>query len=145
MIPTAQEMFRGYRQATYEVWQVQPFRMPGWVREKGVQPFRPALAACWSVTSERLAVGEAKPEPVDALELVCDALAAAAKALRLRPGRIEMEDAALADRLRQVLSGEDISVEVRGKLRIQELVAEFQQRMTDDDPRPPLLSGPGLT
>jgi hypothetical protein len=27
MIPTAQEMFRGYRQATYEVWQVQPFRM----------------------------------------------------------------------------------------------------------------------
>ena len=88
-------MFRGYRQATFEVWQVQPFRLPGWVREKGEQPFRPALAACWSVTSEYLAAGEAKPESVNALELVCDALAAAAKALRLRPGRIEMQDADL--------------------------------------------------
>ncbi len=139
--------FRKFRSKQGEVWQLGCFESPVWnlPEEEGGQLFRPRMAACWSVRTDRMELsdydsGEPGPEAFRAV------LIQAARAWRLRPERIEVADARLAEDLNAFLSAEGMTVEVRDELpklraAMEKRARDFQDAMLS----PAALSVPGVT
>jgi tetratricopeptide (TPR) repeat protein len=137
-------IFRKYR-SKGEVWQVGRDRALFWAtEEEGGRPFRPCILVCLSLRTGRshsTVPGTAEPEPQAFLELV----AQTARAWRLRPQRIEVTDARLAEELRRLLSAEKVPVELRTDLPELRVLLEERARSLRRTLPPPALDAPGLT
>lgn len=139
-------IFRKYR-SKGEVWQLGRDRALFWAtEEEGGRLFRPCVLVCLSLRTGRshsTVPGTAEPAPEAFLELV----AQAARAWRLRPERIEVTDARLAEDLRGRLSKEKetVTVELRTDLPGLRLLLEERARSLRRMLPPPALAAPGLT
>src|SRR6187549_3439711 len=101
-------IFRKYR-SKGEVWQLGRDRALFWTSEEGGRPFRPCVLVCLSLRTGRAnstVPGTAEPEPEAFLELVTQT----ARTWRLRPERIEVTDARLAEDLRGLLAAAKVPV-----------------------------------
>lgn len=138
------KIFRKYR-SKGEVWQLGWHRALFWITdEEGGRPFRPCVLVCLSLRTGReqsILPGLAEPEPEGFRELV----AQTARAWRLRPERIEVTDARLAEDLRGFLSGEKVAVELRSDLPELRALEEERARSLRRILPPAALDAPGVT
>ncbi|HWM91204.1 MAG TPA: hypothetical protein VN493_10585 [Thermoanaerobaculia bacterium] len=136
---------RKLRSKQGEVWQLGCYQDPVWtVPEEGGQPFRPRTLVCLSVRTGRLQSSpqtSGEPGPEAFREIVTRAL----RAWRLRPERIEVTDARIAEDLGGFLSAANIPVEVRYDLPELRALLEESARSSRKAAPPEALSGPGLT
>lgn len=137
-------IFRKYR-SKGEVWQLGWHRALFWItEEEGGRPFRPCVLVCLSLRTGReqsILPGLAEPEPEGFRELV----AQTARAWRLRPERIEVTDARLAEDLRGFLSAEKVAVELRSDLPELRALEEERARALRRILPPAALDAPGVT
>ncbi len=137
-------IFRKYR-SKGEVWQLGWHRALFWItEEEGGRPFRPCVLVCLSLRTGReqsILPGLAEPEPEGFRELV----AQTARAWRLRPERIEVTDARLAEDLRGFLSTEKVAVELRSDLPELRALEEERARSLRRILPPAALDAPGVT
>ncbi|HWN40919.1 MAG TPA: tetratricopeptide repeat protein [Thermoanaerobaculia bacterium] len=137
-------IFRKYR-SKGEVWQLGWYRPLYWIaEEENGPPFRPCILVCLSLRtgrSQSTMPGTGEPEPAAFRELVTQA----ARAWRLRPERIEVTDARLAEDLRGLLSTEKISIELRSDLPELRALQEERVRSMRSILPPAALDAPGLT
>lgn len=137
-------IFRKYR-SKGEVWQLGWHRALFWITEEaGGRPFRPCVLVCLSLRTGReqsILPGLAEPEPEGFRDLV----AQTARAWRLRPERIEVTDARLAEDLRGFLSAEKVAVELRSDLPELRALEEERARSLRRVLPPPALDAPGIT
>jgi len=133
-----------------ETWQGGLIRLPARVREEGRQPYRPYLAL-WVAVRADLVHGGAllKPEERN--------LAAAVEALLAfacedefggyRPGRVEVDDAELAEHLGELLAAADIEVRLVERLEAVQRVLDSMEAFREEEgpsiPSP--LDGRGVT
>lgn len=138
------KIFRKYR-SKGEVWQLGWHRALFWITdEEGGRPFRPCVLVCLSLRTGReqsILPGLAEPEPEGFRELV----AQTARAWRLRPERIEVTDARLAEDLRGFLSAEKVVVELRSDLPELRALEEERARALRRILPPAALDAPGVT
>ena len=136
-------IFRKYR-SKGEVWQLGWHRVLFWSAEEGVRPFRPCVLVCLSLRTGRWQSafpGTAEPEPEAFRELVIQT----ARAWRVRPERIEVTDARMAEYLRGLLSAAKVSVELRSDLPELRALMEERVRSLRSELPPPALDAPGVT
>jgi tetratricopeptide (TPR) repeat protein len=137
--------FRKMRSKRGEVWQLGCYESPLWSEPKeGGPPFRPRMAVCWSVRTDRLETSSSvtgEPGP----EAFREAVTLAARAWRLRPERIEVADARLAEALNGSFSAEGVTVEVRDGLPELRAALEERTRALRRLAPPAALSVPGVT
>jgi tetratricopeptide (TPR) repeat protein len=137
-------IFRKYR-SKGEVWQLGWHRALFWItQEEGGRPFRPCVLVCLSLRTGReqsILPGLAEPELEGFRELV----AQTARAWRLRPERIEVTDARLAEDLRGFLSAEKVAVELRSDLPELRALEEVRARSLRRILPPAALDAPGVT
>ena len=137
-------IFRKYR-SKGEVWQLGWHRTLFWVEpEEGGRPFRPCILLCVSLRTGRqqsIVPENGEPEPEAFLDLVTQA----ARAWRIRPERIEMSDARLAEDLRGLLSAEKVSIQLRSDLPELRTLQEERVRSMRSLLPPASLDAPGVT
>jgi tetratricopeptide (TPR) repeat protein len=139
-------LFRKFRSKQGEIWQLGLYESPLWnaLEEEGGRLFRPRWVACWSVRTGRLEIaGKGPGEP--GLETYREVLSHAARTWRLRPERIEVADARLAQDLAGLLAAEGVVVEVRAELPELNAALQERNRHLRDFGSPPALSVPGVT
>jgi tetratricopeptide (TPR) repeat protein len=139
-------LFRKFRNKQGEVWQLGSYESPVWTlpEEEGGRPFRPRVAICRSVRTGRLEVAgysPAEPGP----EAFREAVVLAVRAWRLRPERIEVDDARLAEEMGGFLAAEGVPVERRDELPELRAALEERTRALRTTVSPPSLSVAGLT
>ena len=136
--------FRKYR-SKGEVWQLGWHRALFWVEEEeGGRLFRPCVLVCLSLRTGRqqsIVPGTGEPEPEAFRELVTQA----ARAWRIRPERIEVTEARVAEDLRGLLSSAKVSVELRSDLPELRALQEGWGRATRRLLPPAALDAPGVT
>lgn len=135
--------FRKYR-SKGEVWQLGWYREPLWITEQGDRPFRPCTLVCLSLRTGRaeLASQDAgEPGPEEFRDLVMRT----ARTWRLRPERIEVTDARVAEDLRGLLSKEKVAVELRSDLPELRALQEERMRAVRSSMPPAALDAPGVT
>jgi tetratricopeptide (TPR) repeat protein len=137
-------IFRKYR-SKGEVWQLGWHRALFWSAEEGSgRPFRPCVLVCLSLRTGRshsTFPGTGEPGPEAFRELVMET----ARAWRLRPERIEVTDARMAEDLRGHLSAAKVSVELRSDLPALRALLEQRVRSLRSTLPPPALDAPGVT
>jgi tetratricopeptide (TPR) repeat protein len=128
-----------------DVWQVARVLMPSWVDEGGT-PYRPVGALAVSRHHELIGASDDLAKEGPAHRQAEQALASLAKLLGHRPAVIEVSDPALAERLRQRRRWRECEVRVCDDLLdLRAVYRAMREGLNQDDPRPPLLSGPGIT
>lgn len=136
--------FRKYR-SKGEVWQLGWHRTLFWMtEEEGGRPYRPCVPVCLSLRTGRSQSTfplDREPEPEAFRELVIQT----ARAWRVRPERIEVTDARLAEYLRGLLSAAKMSVELRSDLPELRALLEERMRSLRSELPPPSLDAPGVT
>lgn len=132
-----------------ETWQGGLVRLPGWVEEPGKKPFRPTTPL-W-VSLQRNVIGpprvqEPSGEPfAEALHALVD-FALDRALMGCRPGKIEVNNAALADYLSVALSDTGIQVSHRDALRgLQHVVDDMTAQMASEGRVEGALSVRGVT
>ncbi|HSF40233.1 MAG TPA: hypothetical protein VLT87_10590, partial [Thermoanaerobaculia bacterium] len=138
-------IFRKLRSKKGEVWQLDRDETPFWATpDEGGPPYRPRRVVCWSLRTGRHTASPQGPgEP--GLETFREVLIQAARAWKLRPERIEVADYGLAEDLADLLSAEDVPVEVRTDLpEVRTFLAKWALSLRSLAP-PEALSGPGVT
>lgn len=133
-----------------EVWQGGLVRMPAWVTDEGPEPFRPILPVWVSLQTRLAGMGRQMSRREDAtFQAAVDALLdfATDEALAgCRPGKLEVNDPALAEHLGGLLAEADIRVEHRPKLLALERFMEAMTEEMDGDAFPPgILEGKAVT
>jgi hypothetical protein len=138
-------IFRNYRTKQGEIWQVGPRQALFWTTLAGGDPpVRPLSAVCLSLRTDRHEHSDpSKDEP--GLDAFVEVVARAARAWHLRPERIEVDDARLAEELGTRLAAEKVPVVVRPEL--QGLRDDLERRRSHffRHQPPSLLSMPGVT
>ena len=128
-----------------EAWQLGWYRSPYWVaEEEGGRPFQPCVLVCLSLRtgrSQSSVPGPGEPGPEAFRELVMQT----ARAWRLRPERIEVTDARVAEELRGVLSAGKVAVELRSDLPELRALQEERVRSLRSVLPPAALDAPGVT
>jgi tetratricopeptide (TPR) repeat protein len=138
-------IFRKYRTKQGEVWQLGRHEAPFWaLPEEGGQLFRPRRAVCLSLRTAREKLSPASPDE-PGLEAYLGVVTEAARAWKLRPERIEVAGAWLAEALGARLAVEKVPVVVcEGVPTLTALFKEWDHLILDDQP-PGALSVPGVT
>lgn len=125
-----------------EVWQGGLVRMPVWVTGEGPEPYRPVIAIWVAVRADLVHAGEAlRPDEVDpaaAVEALIE-FALRSEFGGYRPGRVEVADAELAERLGFL--GE-VGVEVRVVERLEAVDRVLQAMMEFGADGGPPIPGP---
>jgi len=135
---------------TDEVWQGGLVRMPAWVTEEGPEPYRPVLPVWASLGTGLAGTGRQVHRREDAtFQTALGALvdfAADETLAGYRPGKLEVNDPALAEHLAGLLAEADIRVEHRAKLLALERFMEAMAKEMQEGPLSPgLLEGKGVT
>ncbi len=132
------ERLRTLSQRPREVWQGGLVRLPAWVAEPGKKPFRCTVPLWISLHTELVHMGSAdlpaELDPSDALTALVD-FACNERLAGYRPGKLEVNDSALAVYLTEALAELEIEVVHRDSLLA---VNRILQAMSDD------LGGPGI-
>jgi hypothetical protein len=114
------ERLKALPQRPDEVWQGSLVRMPSWVVGEDKKPYRPVTALWVSLRTGRVGAGEGiRPPQASNFAMALDALAALAADRKLagyRPGKLEVNDPALAEHLGGLLAEAQVRVEYRAKL-----------------------------
>jgi len=124
-------------------------RLPTWINEAGDKPYRP-WAPFW-ISVQRDIVGQVEPHPpheknyakalTALVRFACDRERAG-----YRPGRLEVNDSALAEHLSGMLAEAGIKVVSRDKLpALDRCLADMAEYMTGRAPLPGPLEGAGIT
>ena len=132
-----------------ETWQGGWVRLPSWVRDDDGAPYRP-WAPLW-ISVQRNLVGHVEPHhPAEKdyatalkalVRFACDA-----KRTGCRPGKLEVNDAALAEHLSGMLAGTGIEVIPRDRLpALDGCLADMAEFMAGRPPLPGPLDGNGVT
>lgn len=126
------EQLRRAPQHFTDVWQGGIFRMPGWIADKGETPFRALIPLWLSVETGAAFMGDLmRPEEFDPARAL-DTLAEGVLRSRsggYRPGRLEVNDPALAEYLSDQISGMGIEVSLVERL---DLVEVFLRAFCED-------------
>lgn len=135
--------FRKYR-SKGEVWQLGWHREPTWTAEEDGRLWRPSILVCLSLRTGRYEfsghdAGEPGPEAFR------DLVMRTARTWRLRPERIEVTDAGVAEDLRGFLSREKVAVELRSDLPELRALQEERVRALRSAMPPAALDAPGVT
>ena len=119
-----------------ETWQGGLIRMPAWVTDEGPEPYRPYSPMWVAVRADKIHGGRLLKPDEQNFTAAVEALLAFACDNSLggyRPGRIEVEDAALAEHLSGVLAETKIEVRVVERLEAVERVLEEMRTFQHDD------------
>jgi tetratricopeptide (TPR) repeat protein len=133
-----------------EIWQGGLVRMPVWVTGEGPQPFRPITAMWVSLRTGRINANAEtrRPEETD-FAMAMDALVEFASNESLagyRPGKLEVNDPALAEHLSGLLADAGIRVEHCVRLpAIQRCLKELEDHLFGGSMPPGALEGKGIT
>ena len=133
----------------HETWQGGWVRLPSWVNEAGGKPYRP-WAPMW-ISVQRDIVGPTESYPpgqrdyakalTSLVQFACDPRRAG-----YRPGRLEVNESALAEHLLGMLTEVGIEVVCRDGLpALDRCLASLAEHMTGRPPLPGALDGTGVT
>ncbi|MCY2928686.1 MAG: hypothetical protein NTV86_04170 [Planctomycetota bacterium] len=144
------ERLRQLPQRAGETWQGGFIRLPSWIKGEGDKPYRAVIALWGSLKSGKVGSGkDALPKEEVNFAMAVNALVdfAAGQYAGYRPGKLEVNDPALAEHLSGLLADQNIRVEHRPKLlMIDRCVEDLTRSMCQDMPVPPgYLQGKGVT
>jgi tetratricopeptide (TPR) repeat protein len=133
-----------------DTWQGGLLRMPTWVTGEGPEPYRPVLPIWISLKTTLAGMGRQMSRREEAtFQAAVDALVDFATNETLagyRPGKLEVNDPALAEHLAGLLAEADIRVEHRPKLLALERFMDGMAEHVNEGPLPPgILRGKGVT
>jgi len=133
-----------------EVWQGGLVRMPAWVTDEGPEPYRPILPVWVSLQTGLAGTGRQMHRREEAtFQTALDALVDVVTDETLagcRPGKLEVNDPALAEHLAGLLAEADIRVEHRSKLlALERFMEAMTEEMDGDTSFPGILEGKGVT
>jgi len=143
------EQLRRLPRRANETWQGGWARLPSWIEEAGQEPYRP-WAPLW-VSVRTGTVGAIETYRTDQrdfakalatlVQFACDR-----KCAGHRPGRIEVNDSALAEHLSGMLAETGIQVVPREELpAVDRCLSDMAECMTGQPPAPGALEGAGVT
>jgi len=144
------EQLKQLPQRANETWQGGFARLPGWITEERDKPFRAVTAIWGSLKTGKVGTGDGG-QPRDELDfaVAVDALVdfAAGQYAGYRPGKLEVNDRALAEHLSGLLADANIRVEHRHRLlMIDRCIEDMTKFMFKGKPVPPgYLQGKGVT
>src|SRR5688572_7909199 len=95
-----------------ETWQGGIIRIPQWLAEEGEAPVRPLMAVWVSLSSGRINTSEPKRPADKNPSMLLEAMGNGQGMPNVRPERVEVSDAQLAEYLRPLLSPLEIEVDV---------------------------------
>ena len=132
-----------------DTWQGGFVRLPGWITGEGPPPYRPVVALWTSKRTGMVHTGEpCRPEEAD-FSMVLKALTDFATNRSLagyRPGKLEVNDSALAHDLTGMMTGAGIKVSYSAELEgLEEFVRSAAHEMLGREPLPGPLDGKGVT
>src|SRR5688572_30014760 len=130
-----------------ETWQAAIIRIPQWLAEEGKTPVRPVMAVCVNLATGRINTSEPRRPAEKDLVMLLEALAAGQGMPNVRPERVEVGDAELAEFLRPLLAPLEIEVDVVGETKaLDAVVAHMRGRVTANVAiAPDASTGEGVT
>jgi len=133
-----------------EVWQGGLVRMPAWVTGEGPEPYRPIMPVWISLVTDLAGTGRQMHRREEAtFQSALDALVDFATDETLagyRPGKLEVNDPALAEHLAGLLAEADVRVEHRAKLLALERYMDGMAEYLYEGALPPgILEGKNVT
>lgn len=133
------------------VWQATARRAPVWITPKNELPYRPYIILVADASTGRIrqsSIEENRPTVQRVLAVLGSAMLnpIVGGGKRCRPARLLADDAALVQALAEPLAGIGIRCEHQAALpQVNALLHEMEAHMTRRQPRPGLLSVPGVT
>ncbi|MBI5723265.1 MAG: hypothetical protein HZA50_04855 [Planctomycetes bacterium] len=144
------ERLKQLSQRASETWQGGLVRLPGWIEEGRDKPFRLVGSMWGSLQTGKLDLGEEpKPQDESTFAMAVNALVnfATGPKAGYRPGKLEVNNPALAEHLSGLLADTNIRVEYRPRLlMIDRYMEEMVKLVFKDLPiPPPYLQGKDIT
>ncbi|NUO82244.1 hypothetical protein HUU05_19400 [candidate division KSB1 bacterium] len=139
-------------QAEREVWEGGIIKLRSWVMDEKQQPIRPAMAICLDLQSGTIIGHELTSKPLAPKNFLKQILAVMAKPQigpPRRPTHLCLQDAALAEHLREPLASLGVTVEVIDRFialdKVMDMVMESIRAEDSSESFPGLLSIGGVT